>query len=50
MEYIRFPGAADEPPCPGKGYVDVVFQTIKEHLNNTRYFTSEIACVFLLLY
>src|SRR5699024_98740 len=23
MEYTRFPGAADEPPCPGEGYVDV---------------------------
>jgi len=20
---LRFPGAADEPPCPGKGYADV---------------------------
>ena len=24
MEYTRFPGAADKPPCPGEGYVDVV--------------------------
>src|SRR5699024_12718168 len=23
MEYTRFPWAANEPPCPGKGYVDV---------------------------
>src|SRR5699024_769172 len=23
MEYTRFPGAADDPPCPGEGYVDV---------------------------
>src|SRR5699024_1299448 len=23
MEYTRFPGVADEPPCPGEGYVDV---------------------------
>jgi len=23
MEYTRFPGAADKPPCPGEGYVDV---------------------------
>jgi|SRR5690625_3951941 len=27
MEYTRFPRAANEPPCPGKGYADVVAST-----------------------
>jgi len=27
MEYTRFPGAADEPPCPGEGYAGVAAST-----------------------
>jgi len=27
MEYTRFPRAANEPPCPGEGYVDVAAST-----------------------